>query len=110
MIKDEFEKLKVTLNDKWLDYYEVNRSWIKRILPKNRNGYNEYLDSDTLAYFVLGVITVIEPKVKECLELFSELNKEPKSLLGVLGIDYLALDEKLKERAEKRAKNPQFNS
>ena len=98
----EFEKLKATLNDKWLDYYEVNRSWIIRILPKHTNGYNQCIDSETLAYVVLGVITAIEPKVKEFLELFSELNQDPRSILQVLEIDYLDLDRKLKERSEKR--------
>ncbi len=110
MIMSEFEKLKATLNDKWLDYYEVNCSWIIRILPKHTNGYNQYVDSETLAYVVLGVITAIKPKVKEFLELFSELNQDPRSILRVLSIDYLALDEKLKERPEERAKNPKFNS
>ena len=103
----EFEKLKATLNDKWLDYYEVNRSWLKKELPSNNNGY---IDSSILAYIILGIIAAIEPKVKEFLEPFSELNKDPQSLLRVLEVDYLNLDQKLKERAEKRAKNPQLNS
>ncbi len=34
----EFEKLKATLNDKWLDYYEVNRSWLKKALKSNNSG------------------------------------------------------------------------
>ncbi len=46
----EFEKLKATLNDKWLDYYEVNRSWLKKELPSNNNGY---MDSSILAYIIL---------------------------------------------------------
>ncbi|EAZ89628.1 DUF5331 domain-containing protein [Crocosphaera chwakensis] len=103
----EFEKLKVTLNDKWLDYYEGNRSWLKKELPTNSNGY---MDSSILAYIILGVIAAIEPKVKEFLEPFSELNQDPQDLLRVLEVDYLDLDRKLKERSEKRAKNPQLNS
>ncbi|MDJ0845554.1 DUF5331 domain-containing protein [Crocosphaera sp.] len=85
----------------------MNRSWLKKELPTNNNGY---MDARILAYIILGVIAVIEPKVKEFLEPFSELNKDPKSLLQVLEIDYLDLDQKLKERAEKRRKNLQFNS
>ncbi|MGK7957928.1 MAG: DUF5331 domain-containing protein [Crocosphaera sp.] len=103
----EFEKLKTTLNYKWLDYYEVNRSWLKKELPTNNNGY---MDARILAYIILGVIAAIEPKVKEFLEPFSELNKDPQDLLRVLEVDYLDLDRKLKERSEEKAKNLQFDS
>ncbi|MGK7939262.1 MAG: DUF5331 domain-containing protein [Crocosphaera sp.] len=104
----EFEKLKATLNDKWLDYYQVNRSWIKKVL-QNRNGTGDIMTS-SLTYLILGVITAIEPKTKEFLDPFSELNPDALSLIRVLDLDYVDLDQKLKERAEKRAKNPQLNS
>ncbi len=37
-------------------------------------------------------MAAIEPKLKEFLELFSEINQEPLDLICVLGIDYVNLD------------------
>lgn len=98
----EFEKLKTTLNDKWLDYYEVNRSWLKKALKSNHNGD---IDRRTFAYLILGVMAAIEPKLKEFLDPFCELNQQPLDLIHILGIDYVNLDQKLKERHEQSAQS-----
>ncbi|QHV01439.1 DUF5331 domain-containing protein [Synechocystis sp. CACIAM 05] len=99
MIKtEEFEELKVKLNDRWLDYYEIHNSWIKKTLPSNNNGY---LDQKTLCCFALGVISAFEPELKDTLKYFSELNPDPQVLAKVLGIETLIIHEKIKERKKK---------
>jgi hypothetical protein len=99
----EFEKLKAGLQDKCLDYYEDNQSWIETALPKNSNGT---LQQIPLAYLVLGAITVIEPKLKEFLEPFSKLNQDPLALMKILDLDIYGLDSKIRNRKVERAKLP----
>ena len=90
-----FEEIKSNLNEQWLDYYEANQSWISSALPKNSNGY---LEQKILCYFILGVISALEPKLKDILKPFSELNQQPQDLIRVLGIETLQLDEKIQVR------------
>jgi hypothetical protein len=96
----DFEEVKKKLNDQWLDYYEINQSWIKKTLPKNQNGYPE---QKQLCYLVLGIVSAFEPKLKDPLTYFTELNSDPEALVKVLGIETLAIDHKIQERKQKIA-------
>jgi hypothetical protein len=98
------EQFKAELKDKWLDYYKANRNWIENL---NGNGYRV---NDS--WFILGIITALEPKLelKELLQYFLLVSKDCDSIIEGLGLDF-DLEEELKKRTtELDQKETQINS
>jgi len=80
-IVEEFEEFKAQLKEKWLDYCEINKpflqDWYHNSIYPNRD-------------FILGVITVIEPKVIEWIKFYTS-HIQPKIAVGN-SIDFLGLN------------------
>ncbi|MBD2577659.1 DUF5331 domain-containing protein [Oscillatoria sp. FACHB-1406] len=99
---ESFEHLKTDLKDKWLDYYEVNRHWIEQF------GVSQALHSSEIErannyYFVLGVLSSLEPSLTEVLHIFGQMTSDSKQILKVLQILDLDVEKELAERAKVKA-------
>lgn len=90
-----FEKYKVILKPKWLDYYENNRSWIKKV-----GAWVSTPDSGKRpsAEIVLGAISALEPRLAEWLFPFCQLNSDANKLVDLLGLHFDP-DVELEKRA-----------
>jgi hypothetical protein len=91
---EKIESFKAELKDKWLDYYQANSSLLKQI-----DGHQHKVKD---SWFVLGVITALEPKAefKELLQYFCLVTKDCDSIIRALGLDFDPEIE-LKKRPEK---------
>jgi hypothetical protein len=94
------EKLKASLQDKWLDYYLVNCSWFKK-LPN----WVQTPDKGTRppSYLILGAMSVLEPSLKELLLPFCQLNSDAEKLIDLLGLNFDPSFELEKRAAEAAA-------
>ena len=91
---DNFDELKSGLKDKWLDYYEANQSWIQATeIHHPSNTHPSY-------YFVLGVITTLEPKAIELIYFLStRISQSVETIAVTLGL-YFDPRVELKARYE----------
>jgi Family of unknown function (DUF5331) len=92
----------MSLKDKWLEFYQANHSWIK-ILMEDGN-FSESLDNNETrpeAWFILGVVSALEPSLKEMLVPFCKLNTDEDKLIDALGLDFDPEKELTKWKAEK---------
>ena len=105
-----FEQLKATLPDKWLDYYQINRCWIKPLMD-SRGWWRGTPDGGKrpCPEIILGAITCLEPELSFWMPPFCELSSDNNKIIAILGLHFDPETE-LKKRAEERAKNPQLNS
>ena len=84
------DSFNLNLKDKWLDYYQVNRSWIKVLLEEN-NDFSSTTSDDAIrprAWFILGVISGLEPNLKGLLPTLCKLNDDEDDLIEALGLDF----------------------
>lgn len=82
-----FEDLKVSLRQKWLRFFQANRSWL-----------NLYIEAASVAtpdggkrpasYLILGVVNALEPQVAQLMLPFSKLNPDVDSLIEVLELNF----------------------
>lgn len=90
-----FDNLKISLRQKWLQFFQANRSWI-----------NLYTDAASVAtpdggkrpasYLILGVINALEPQLAQLMLPFSKLNSDVDTLIEVLELNFdpnLALED-----------------
>jgi Zn-dependent M16 (insulinase) family peptidase len=105
----DFETLKAGLKDKWLDYYEVNQDWIKRLissqdaLRKVTQDSYEKLGTRPNTNFILGVISTLEPKLKEILYYFSLVSRDSEATLKAIELNFdpsLELEKRAEERSQ----------
>jgi hypothetical protein len=98
------EQFKAELKEKWLNYYQENRSWLQRYMNHNSGwcDYVEYkqeeiesfgVDEDYSprrpeCYFILGVVSVLEPSLKNLFAFMGNINSKSKTLVRVLGLDF----------------------
>lgn len=98
------EQFKAELKDKWLNYYQKNRSWLQHYMDESSGWYEsvEYedeelenleLDEDYSPrrpqnYFILGVINVLEPSVQGLLALTASLTTDSERIVTALGLDF----------------------
>ncbi|MEA5533840.1 DUF5331 domain-containing protein [Crocosphaera sp. XPORK-15E] len=101
-----FEETKATLPNKWLDYYQINRSWIRSLMD-SRSWWRKTTDDGKrpCADIILGAITALEPKLSIWMPPFCQLNSDGDKLIEVLGLHFDP-EKELKKRAEERAKLP----
>lgn len=103
---EQVEEIKAELKDKFLDYYEANRSWLKRM-------NNEYTSQSIRnSWFILGIITALEPKseLRELLQYFLLITNDCNSIIKALGLDFDPEKELEKRTAELAAKETQTPS
>ena len=98
------EQFKAELKDKWLDYYQANRSWLKHCMDED-NGWSDSVDYEEEelenfevdedyeprrpeCYFILGVASVLEPSVRGLLAFAGSLTTDSEDLVKALGLDF----------------------
>jgi hypothetical protein len=94
------EQFKAQLKDKWLDYYEANRSWLQASMDVDRDwydsveyeeeeleqlGFNDYSPRRPNYGFILGVLNILEPQLKG---LFTLSPGCPQNYIQRLGLDF----------------------
>ncbi len=79
---EQIEPLKAELRDKFLDYYKANSFWLKQM-----DGYGQ---STKNSWFILGVISALEPKseLKELLQYFLLVTQNSDSIIKALELDF----------------------
>ncbi len=97
-----FENFTSALKQKWLEYFQINRSWIKlqmkAVVVKTPDGGQR-----PSALFILGSITALEPKLANLMVPFYRLNSDPDILVDVLGLNFDP-DLEVVKRSEDAAK------
>lgn len=98
------EQFKAELKEKWLSYYQANRSWLQHYMDEN-NGWKDSVacDEEELeslgldknycsrrpeCYFILGVISVLEPSIKGLFSFAGDLNTNSEKLVKTFGLDF----------------------
>ena len=81
-ILEQQERLRVELQEKWLNYYQANRVWLEQL-----NGHGYRINNP---WFILGIITALETKseLKELLQYFLLVTKDCNSIIRALGLDF----------------------
>jgi hypothetical protein len=95
----DFETIKATLKDKWLDYYEANQSWLPILIDFHNvsEGYGQRPHYS----LILGVISALEPKLNEYFYCFSLVTNDEPAIVKALGLEFDPRLE-LEKRAEER--------
>ena len=107
------EQFKAQLKDKWLDYYEVNKYWLQRLIREDgqwskkveckekfeyaKDGYHPCRPN---SYLLLGIISAIEPQLKGLLSFVSA--HDPDLIIKNLGLDFDPKIE-LKKRSQQKS-------
>jgi hypothetical protein len=80
-----FDKLKISVKHKWLDYCELNNDWLIKCTK-----WQETPDqgSRPQALLILGVVMALEPKLTEFLPALLDLNNNSDEIIRVLGLDF----------------------
>ncbi len=82
-----FEDFTLVLKQKWLQYYQDNKHWLvlhmKVAAVKTPDG-----GMRPPAYFILGVMSTLEPKLAQLMLPFSQLNPDAERLIEVLGLNF----------------------
>ena len=98
------EQFQAELRNKWLDYYQTNRSWLQHCMDED-SGWSDSVDYDEEelesyeldveyeprrpeCYFILGVASVLEPSVKGLLAFAGSLTTDSEQLVKALGLDF----------------------
>ena len=119
------EKFKAELKEKWLNYYQTNRSWLEHYMKINKGWYDvvqkyskEELQSLEVkdnyqpyrpeCYFILGVVSVLEPSLKGLFAFMEYSTGNSEQLVKALGLDFDP-ELELKKRSQ-QATNQQLNS
>jgi hypothetical protein len=119
------EQFKAELKEKWLNYYETNRSWLERYMKINKGWYDvvqkyskEELQSLEVrdnyqpyrpeCYFILGVVSVLEPSLKGLFAFMEYSTGNSEQLVKALGLDFDPEIELIKR--SQQATNQQLNS
>ncbi|MEM7591600.1 MAG: DUF5331 domain-containing protein [Cyanobacteria bacterium P01_A01_bin.83] len=78
----QIEPFKAELKAKWLNYYQTNRIWLNKL-----DGYGQSIKNP---WFILGVITALEPKaeLKELLQYFLLVTHDCNNIITALGLNF----------------------
>ncbi len=79
-----FDSLKNSLKQKWLQYFQSNRSWISLHSSVATPDGGKRPPS----YLILGVINALEPQLQELMLPFSKLNLNVDTLIDVLELNF----------------------
>jgi hypothetical protein len=118
------ENFKAELKEKWLNYYQTNRSWLQHYMD-NDGGWSDSISYDKAelayleldegyyprrpeCYFILGVISVLEPSIQGLFSFAGDLNTNSERLVKTFGLDFDPEIELIKR--SQQATNQQLNS
>lgn len=103
-ILEQPEQFKAELKDKWLDYYEGSRSWLQHYMDTNKGWYDlvnydqeelenlgvdeDYRPRRPECYFILGVISVLDPSVRGLFTFIGYSNANSEEMVKALGLDF----------------------
>lgn len=110
------EKFKAELREKWLSYYQANHSWLRHYMNED-DGWSDSVDYDDEelesfeldedyyprrpeCYFILGVVSVLEPSIQGLLSFAGGLTTNSEQLVEALGLNFdpeLELKKRLKK-------------
>lgn len=100
----KFERLKPGLKDKWLDYFDQNKTWIEQFSCWN----DDRFVSRPKSPFILAAISVLEPKLTpESIDYLTPLltvNRDGEGVVIALGLNFDPRLELIK-RHESREKD-----
>ena len=108
---EQLEQSKAELKDKWLNYYEINRNWLQPFMDQNGTWVSnvkyegkledlKYKPRRPNSYFILGVLTILEPQLQKLLIFSVDLQTDANRILRALDLDFDPEIE-LKKRPEK---------
>ncbi|MBD2577655.1 DUF5331 domain-containing protein [Oscillatoria sp. FACHB-1406] len=86
--QQSFEKFKLELRDKWLDYYEINLDWIHKLMDSTNRWYKLSEGSRPDSMFVLGAVSALDENARVLLNSFLELSSDYNKLVKALGLDF----------------------
>ena len=91
---EQVEELKAELKNKFLDYYQANQNWLKKM-----EGMGQRVDN---TWFILGVVTALEPKseLKELLQYFLMVSQDFATIARALGLNFEPEKELEKRQTE----------
>lgn len=82
-----FDTLTTSLRQKWLQFFQVNRSWIS-LQMQMESVYTPDGGRRPSAYLILGVVNALEPNLAELMLPFSKLNPDADALIDVLELNF----------------------
>jgi DNA-binding transcriptional MerR regulator len=82
-----FDDLTISLKQKWLQFFQVNRSWIVRHMEVE-SVYTPDGGRRPPSYLILGVVNALEPQLADLMLPFSKLNPDVDALIDVLELNF----------------------
>jgi len=85
-IFEEFEQMKAELKEKWLDYYDINRDWIKVANLHRGIGWKDFINgTESVIHcpsgaLILGVISSLDKRASDFIKVLTKLS-------GSCGVD-----------------------
>ncbi len=92
-----FEQLSTSLKQKWLQYYQKNRSWLILHMTDENTIQTPDGGRRPVSYLILGILNALEPELEALMLPFSKLKADADSLVEVLGLNFdpdIAIGEK----------------
>ena len=83
-----FKELSTSLKQKWLEYYQKNRSWLILHMTQQNTVHTPDGGRRPLSYLILGILNALEPELEALMLPFSKLKADADSLIEVLGLDF----------------------
>ncbi|MGJ5675193.1 MAG: DUF5331 domain-containing protein [Nostochopsis sp.] len=91
-----------SLKQKWLQFFQVNRDWIK-LHMEVESVYTPDGGKRPPSYLILGVANALEPKLAQLMLPFSKLNPDADTLVEVLDLNFdpdIALGNRVTRKSE----------
>lgn len=82
-----FNDFTISLKQKWLQFFQVNRSWIVRHMEVE-SVYTPDGGRRPPSYLILGVVNALEPQLADLMLPFSKLNPDADALIDVLELNF----------------------
>lgn len=82
-----FDNLTTLLKQKWLQFFQVNRSWIT-LQMEVESVYTPDGGRRPPSSFILGVINALEPQLADLMLPFSKLNPDADNMIDVLELNF----------------------
>ena len=96
-----FETLTTSLKQKWLQFFQLNRSWIA-LHMEVESVYTSDGGRRPPSYLILGVMNALEPELAELMVAFSKLNPDADAIIDVLELNFdpdLVLGNRLNQQS-----------
>lgn len=85
-ILENFEQLKLTLREKWLDYYKNNLPLFNTIDINDFDmGKNLYRPNGSV---ILSVVILLLPEIKDYIQIMANVNPDKEKIVELLGLNF----------------------